>query len=517
MGSEVVGDAAAEYARQALFMMSAACEHPRLTPECPFSVEVRPGVRTCREQCHDVLLEHGLPLPTFEDAPRASAARRPVPVAAPFDASAEYLQAQDRRGSRWPLPALIWALRQHLSRVPVALADRSREEEIDLVLAELARRGFDVDGFVRLGLGQDIVEALFIETLLPRLVRAGGGSEGPEGAEAAPRGPEVPDGWHALLDEVLSAEPDGTLELPFVSMPEEQRRAAAEVGRVVRSSFRTRVNAWVLTAPLVDIVALRPPPWEDFGQNAGAAQPTAEARHRQQWLVDRFTVAYYDEWRPESRKAEWRWLQGAEVPPCLAALMDCRERREDDLARTIAADAAFEPVGPEQHLARLKNKGVQFLRAGRRAQGAAIFDAMRELNWNLPEPHNDYGCAILPDAPEAALTALDAARGLGYCRTVNTADRALAYALLNRDEEVYAVAEGVAANYDNEDDDGSILWEPAATLAGEPVLSEDLVSPRDYVLEVAALVAERASDLAAAMRWRAELDRRAGGPPAASA
>lgn len=518
MSSEAFDGVADEYARQSLFVMSAVCEHPTLTPECPFSVEVRPGVRTCQEQCHEILQAHGLPLPKYEDAPRAAVERRPSSVAAAFDASAEYLQAQDRRPSRWPLPALIWALRQHLMRVPVAMGDRSREEEIELILAELARQDFNVEGLVRLGLGDDIGEALLFGTLLSRLVRAGGGVDGPDGGEAALVGPEIPERWHGLLDEVLTREPDAaTLELPFVSMPAEERRATAEAGRVLRGSFRTRLNAWVLTAPLADVVALHPPEWGDFGTDAGAAQPTAAERHRQQWLVDRFTVAYYDQWRPESRKLEYRWLQDAEAPPCSPGFMDCRERREDDLARTIAVSAAFDPVGPEGHLARLKFKGVQLLKAGRRAEAGAIFEGMRELNWDLPEPHNDFGCAILPDAPEAALAALDVARGLGYRRTLNEANRALAFALLGRDDDVFALAEGIAANYDSEDGDGSILWEPPSTLAGAPALSDELLSPRDYVLEVAALVAERASDHVAAMRWRGELGRRSEDPPAASA
>ncbi len=71
MSEDAGGGAAQEqYARQALFVMSAACEHPTLTPGCPFAVEVRPGVRDCREQCHDIPRAHGLPLPTFQEAPR---------------------------------------------------------------------------------------------------------------------------------------------------------------------------------------------------------------------------------------------------------------------------------------------------------------------------------------------------------------------------------------------------------------------------------------------------------------
>lgn len=101
-GDEAGGEKHERYAREALFLMSASCEHPTLTPGCPLAVEGRAGVRDCREECHDVLLSHGLPLPTYDDAPARPVVRGAFSIGAPFDASALYLQARSagRPGGR---------------------------------------------------------------------------------------------------------------------------------------------------------------------------------------------------------------------------------------------------------------------------------------------------------------------------------------------------------------------------------------------------------------------------------
>lgn len=506
-------DAHQRYARTALFLMSAACEHPSLTPQCPFAVEVRPGVRSCEEQCHAILLENGLPLPTYDDAPRSPAPRRPFALSPAFDASALYLQSQDRRPSRWSVPALMWALKQHLTAGPVDLSARTRQEEVALCLAELARRDFDVDALVRLGMGGDVLEALIVGMLIPRLARDAGVpmvvASGDAPGLDLPNVPDVPGPWHDLLDSVLAREAEEVpSELPLMmAFASEDRRAASQVARVLRGSFPRRLAVWVTTAPLADVVAWTAPSVDGFVDEVpeDRAEPTKEQRDRQRWLVDRFTVAYYDEWSRDSRHLEFRWLRNDVDPPCAASVMDVRERREDDLAKTIAVAAVTAPVGPEQHLTSLRQKGVELLAGGRRAAAAAVFEAVRELDWDLPEPHNNYGFALLPDSPEEALKALRLAKDFGYTLTVNTANQALALALLGRDDDVLALAEAFLAGFEAEDADDAMLWDPASALAGEPVL-EDLVSPRAYVLEVAALVAERAGDTAGADRWRHELN-----------
>jgi len=510
MSEDAGGGAAQEqYARQALFVMSAACEHPTLTPGCPFAVEVRPGVRDCREQCHDIPRAHGLPLPTFQEAPRPPSASRPFSVSPAFDASAAYLQAQDRRLSRWSLPALLWALKQHLTRADVDVVGRTRDEEVDLCLMELARRDFDVDALVRLGMGEEIMEAVLLGTVIPRLAR---GDDVPAGPEAGTLS-DAPEGWQELLDDLLAVEPGEGSELPLpAGIGPDKVRAARELARILRGSFPRRLMAWIVSAPLAALATWTPPGLDRFPAETEQPQPTAEERNRQRWLVDRFTVAYYDDWDRESRHLEFRWLRNDCEPPCAQALMDLRERREDDLARTIAVAAVLAPVGPERHLSSLRQKGLDLLRAGRRAAAVAVFEAVRELDWDLPEPHNNYGFALLPDAPEQALAALRLANDLGYGLTVNSANQALALALLSRDHEVLEIAEAIVANYDDEDAGDAFLWEPGRTLAGDPVLVP-MVSPRDYILEAAALVAGRGQDQATARHWRTMLSARTRGNP----
>ncbi len=308
-------------------------------------------------------------------------------------------------------------------------------------------------------------------------------------------------------------EPGEGSELPLpAGIGPDKVRAARELARILRGSFPRRLMAWIVSAPLAALATWTPPGLDRFPAETEQPQPTAEERNRQRWLVDRFTVAYYDDWDRESRHLEFRWLRNDCEPPCAQALMDLRERREDDLARTIAVAAVLAPVGPERHLSSLRQKGLDLLRAGRRAAAVAVFEAVRELDWDLPEPHNNYGFALLPDAPEQALAALRLANDLGYGLMVNSANQALALALLSRDHEVLEIAEAIVANYDDEDAGDAFLWEPGRTLAGDPVLVP-MVSPRDYILEAAALVAGRGQDQATARHWRTMLSARTRGNP----
>lgn len=497
------------YVGAALFKMSADCEHPTLTPACPFSVELRPGVRNCHEQCHDILLAHGLPLPTHADAPKEPPVQRQSgpTVAAAFDASVLYMEDQQRRPSRWSLPSVLWALKQHALHRSIDTVGRTRQEEVDLCLAELVRRGFDADAVVRLGLGTRVSDGLLVGTIMGRLAREHGIEMETGEADLDASAPDISDAWQDLLDAVLRDESaDGiAAELPFsTNFDEDHRKAIKTVMEVVHGSFAARVANWVATAPLVDVIAWTAPSQAEFVVPPPAPQPTSAERDRQRWLMDRFTLPYYDAWARESRHLEFLWMRGEEAPPCAVALMDLREQREDELAKVIAVAAVLAPVSPEDHLTSLRFKGLALLRANRRAAAVAIFEAVRELDWELPEPHNNYGFALLPDDPQDALGALVLAHQLGYERTVNAANRALALALLGHDSAVYEVAANVLANYDNEDEDDSVLWDPVAMLTGKPVLV-DVSSPRDYVLEVAALVADRAGAIKTAASWRSHV------------
>lgn len=157
---------AGTYVARAMFALAASCEPPSLRPDCPYSVALAGGVRTCEEQCRDILIDHGIKPP----GPDLVALAMPAVAQGPraFDASERYMHERDKHVSRWSVSALLWALRQHLTRTPVGVAGPGDpERETGLCIAELARRGFNVEDLVRLGLGQDIARAVTFTAVLP--------------------------------------------------------------------------------------------------------------------------------------------------------------------------------------------------------------------------------------------------------------------------------------------------------------------------------------------------------------
>lgn len=516
------GELARTYVARAMFALSAACEPPALRPDCPYSVELAGGVRTCRQQCHDLLAAQGIETPGPDLVPLPMPAARTAARA--FDASEHYIRERGRHMSRWSVPALMWALRKHLTRTPVGVAaPGDPEREIAECLAELQLRGFDVDELVRLGMGEEISVAVVVSTLavLPPELLAGGEAPVTPFRATDPSAAGQWAAWVALLDGVLAEEdPDAGLQGEVPPFPNEMPGGAARYGRRVeaalRGTFPKRVQRWLASAPLTDVGAWRAPQPSAFVLGPQTAPPVLDQRRdRARWLVERFTELSLADWSPRSRLLEFQWVRGLQPPPCGPVHMAPPQPDPVDLAETIAVDAVTKPAGPERHLALLKHKAIELLLAGQRTAASAVLDTSRRLEPDLPEPHNDYAFSVIPDDPAAALKALEHARGLGYDRTVGIANRTLCLAMLGRPQEALATARRVVDAYPSEDRDGSYLWDAVAALEeGAGVLRQG-VSPRDYVLDLAVRVAARTGDPDLARSWRDHRDRLAGPRPAA--
>ena len=516
------GELARAYVARAMFALSAACEPPALRPDCPYSADLAGGVRTCRQQCHDLLAAHGIEPPGPDlvalPMPAARAAARA------FDASEHYIRERGRHMSRWSVPALMWALRKHLTRTPVGVAaPGDPQRETADCLAELHRRGFDVDDLVRLGMGEEISVAIVVSTLavLPPDLLTGPGAPVTPYRATDPSAAGQRAGWAALLDGVLAEEdPDAGLQGEVLPFPSEMPGGAARYGRRVeaalRGTFPKRVQRWLASAPLAEIGTWQAPTAGEFDLG-GQTWPAEleQRRDRARWLVERFTELSLADWSARSRLLEFQWARGLQPAPCDPAHMAPPLPDRADLAETIAVDAVTKPAGPERHLALLKHKAIELLLAGQRAAASAVLDTSRRLEPDLPEPHNDYAFSVIPDDPAAALEALEHARSLGYDRTVGVANRALCLAMLGRPQDALDAARRVVDGYPAEDSDASYLWDPDAALDGGAAGLQEGVSPRDYVLDLAVAVAARTGDPDLARSWQADRDRLAGPRPAA--
>lgn len=316
----------------------------------------------------------------------------------------------------------------------------------------------------------------------------------------------------ALLEEILAEEsrasgagdllpfPD---EVPGTGMVGFRRR----VHGAVQGSFHVRLSTWIATAPLKDIVGWAAPASGRFGLTPLANEPLAARQDEARWTVERFTEPYYGRWAPSSLHLEFEWSRRARPGGCDEQHMQERVPHRLDLAETIAADAVTRPDRHEFQRSLLKAKAIELLTSGQRGAAAALLDASRTLDDDLAEPHSDYAFLVLPDDPEGALRALDRARALGHDRTVSLGNRALCLALLGRGKEGLPEAGRVLSEYDQEDSTKSFMWDAGSALAGQPgVLVRD-VSPRDYVLDLGALIAESVGDEAAAAVWRNEGER----------
>lgn len=479
----------------ALKVYSDDCQHPQLSPDCPFSVEVQPGVRDCDEQCAVLLREQGVPVGDEPFPPRRTLSKRPG-TGASGDLRQRYLiDRGGRHVRRWALTSLVTHLVMELVSAPITAS-----EDPGLyrrVIKELRARGVDVDALLRLGVGLVLAPVITMGLVVPAIW--------PDDEPFPTAIP--PAGWADVLDAVLADTPP-----PDAPGDDAHRRFIAALS----SDFPRVAIEWAATATLDDLLAWQPPTLAALAAIREACQSdrmaTGTDRVVQGWLLDRWTQSYFDDWRSESLRLEYKWALGEEPSPCDDALMLSRGVDLSELSKTIAVDAVMRPAGPEQAFHNLKTWAAGLLSRGRRSDAAAVLDGARRLSWELPEPHNDYGFCLLPDDPAGALAALDEATRLGYRRTVNVCNRILALHLLDRDADALGVAASMAANYENEETLPSMLWAPES-VSGEPRLLE-AANPRQYAIDLAVVIADRVGGGVAA-DWRALRARLSGGEPLA--
>jgi hypothetical protein len=465
-------DSAATLMLAALTAFSNACQHPTLSIECPFSVPVRPGIRTCNEECVTILEANGVSLNLSEPFPITASLQRHPRVTVGGDLRERYLREAGMRVRRWSLTSLV----THLSETLLAGPITAEKEALHLqVVDELTRRGVSVGDLVRLGVGVRLGQMLALSVVLPPLWPAD------EVEEPCPV-PTATEGWLTIFDTFMVSR-----GMSADQMDDPQIR----FNKAMSENFAAFAIAWASEARLADIFSWRAPP--------PSALPRIEARSRdhsdvedieiQIWLLERWTQSYYDDWSSKSLRLEYRWALGEAAAPCNDALMRARTIDEVELTKTIAVDAVMSPAAPESAFQNLKRWAFELLQSGRRSDAATVLDGARRLSWELPEPHNDYGFCILPSDPSGALEALEESMRLGYQRTINLCNRMLALHLIGKNEAALQLAETVANNFHPADEPHAALWDPISVRDEDPQLQRN-VQPKEYAIKLAVLISQ---------------------------
>jgi len=396
----------------ALREFSESCRPPELIAACPFSIETEAGVRSCGEECFDILgannagapitdvvLDGGL---TVQRRVLPRSRRGSVGLSRPFDAK-EIFQEDSGAGEppRWRLAALIYGLDDLVTTAPPVDSDSAqiRLSRITDLIELIEARGLDVEKHLEHSLRRRTVPVLMGALRHPVLRQ--------EPAEFA-NGDE----WVDLLD--LGEDSDvKTLQL---------------------TALQT-VITWTQGASRDDLLNCNPPDnvAEGFPPRAG---PDA-AREVGEWMVDRFCTTYISEWSDVSLRQEWEYLHGSLMPPCPSTEMSVRVVAEDEIARVMAERFA-KPKGADPTqlpVPDLVEPAAALLEEGRSAEAEALFEALLQMNPSNAATHNNLGFCILPDQPVRAIGHFEEATKLDPDFDLAKLNRILALALVGKRDE----------------------------------------------------------------------------------
>lgn len=533
---------------EALTSFSDACRAPELTPNCPFYTVGSDGP-VCGEQCKDLLGEHGgqRRSPGVTDLgdgfevhrrrPRPRPRRGPADGEPAFDARQLYLADQERPRDSRSVASLIYELQERLYFGP-PLDEEDRPEYTYEVLAdvdELYRRGIDAERLVRQGLSDLIVTGVSFFALTD-VMRAQDTADGQARTVNGPwqrllhtsHADGAPNHWldvdWAWLIRRMSAATFASRHvaplLPPAESPaaEDDANSQALINYAVAGRFPHLLRRWVATAPLEDVLNWHAPDYDAFHAEGpeGSRAERGSDQHLGQWLVDRFSRTYLNDWALDSLKKEWQYLLGNCQGAAPADVMRTRRVRAEEVAATIAdLVSKGDPVLPGPPLPtppemfKFVRVAVDSLMSGRREDAAALYRGLVQVYPRDPDVVNNYGFCLLADDPATALTWLNRAaalRGSDFDPT-NAANRTFALNRLNQFEEALRVAEDLAERGTT---CSAYLW----LAKGEDWTLGEHVDALTYTAEQARLAAKALGDLVAAEKWADRLlgyqDRAAG-------
>ncbi|TDC67834.1 hypothetical protein E1200_13660 [Actinomadura sp. GC306] len=341
-----------------------ACDPADRHRDCPHSVQ-RDGVFTCHEECRDLLtslLRRG----------RTPAMSNPHA----FDAR------QIRLSETEPTPNVLWHT-SSLLQVVVKVARTNPLGEHDGInlrryvdatsaLGALGCRGLDPEGLIRRGVAETVKLAI------------AGWLEISELTDESRRDTALLDRWRTFFAESAEkpASPGDYIE-------------AALFGRCAE-----RLNAWLQTAPVEDLLRWRPPEeWPESPPSASAGSET----ELWTWLVERYTETYLSEWSLDSLKREYTFLKGTWRPGLPTEILDGRILAIEEVATELAERAVAEgdSIDPAT-MTSLINQAAALLETGQRKAAAALMDGARRLKPSDLVLQQNHAFCFLPDHPGRA-------------------------------------------------------------------------------------------------------------------
>lgn len=401
---------------RALLLYSETCEAPELKPDCPFSIDVGPGQRSCGEECLELLEHHdisrlaeGINMGNgifIRQNIRPS--RYPKLQEKAFDAREIYLTDIDKVSPRqWRLPSLLKGLVEEVScRPPLdSKLRKERRDHIEEIISIVEEHGINF-------------EDQLLSNLRPFI-----------GASA------VASIFRFYGDENVSAEKD----LWSIFLKEQFDKTKSPVRDTVEDFMDIifLVTKWSYTASYDDLIAWIPPKQTESSELTITEELEIDLYGG--WMMDRFTETYLDRWSIDSLRKEWLYLHGKEQAPCLSSDMNIRKVPKDKIAKIMAdrlttgqthsrASLVYELVAPS----------LEFIREGRRKEAAALFEASIRIDPANADAYNNLGFCILPDDSKKALKYFKKALDLGgtHNRHIHIANRILAFSILGKRESV---------------------------------------------------------------------------------
>lgn len=400
---------------RALRYYSDSCEPPELMAECPFSVDEGLGQRGCGEECVDLLATHNAPPATEEiklgngisivRSIRPRARQTSLSISKAYDAREVYLTDKATKPPQhWFLASVLQGLAEEVSTAPPLEPDLviKRRDHIYELVRIVEERGLN-----------------FEVQVMPYLQRI-------------------------IIGPVLAA--------TFM-----EDRTIDKSGSEIRKAIDCIIT-WVNTVSFDGLIGWKLPLQLDSIIEAHQRLPTPGADG--QWIWDRFTVTYIEEWATDSLRREWEYIHGEKRAPCHSKEMLRRMISEKQLAKVMADRLAHSDQQRFTLADDFVKQAVKFLEEERRLDAVILFKAAVLKEPKSPKAHNNLGFCLLPDDPRKALQCFEKALELdGVDIQLVNVNRILVLALLGRRASAMDLAQSFLDSDSASDLVHSWLWD----------------------------------------------------------
>ncbi|MDE0656023.1 MAG: hypothetical protein OXH58_05555 [Acidimicrobiaceae bacterium] len=465
--SELPDGRVEEIVFRALESYSDGCEAPELTPECPFSVDVEPGLRACGEECRIILNGYPGYSPSGEIAiggeigvrgtrPTRDRSIRTSGSIKPFDSREIWLSEKETLPvEQWNLVSLLHGLLDELSVPPTddLVAVLERRARIDRLVYCIEELGLDFDlhvmHAVRPRMPSFALEKLFTseDDFLDRH--------------------SVLKSWRALGADLAEHSDASSVDA-----------RGEEIAAILKPLF-----IWSLTGSFNDICSWEPPEQLVLDQSSLKTLPVPDEVG--QWMTDRFLETYLKDWSTTSLHHEWSYMHSAGLSPVNEEEMSVRYVRQEELDRHIAARAVDGATTGKKLTDHLVKPAVAFIEDGQPAKAATLFEAVTLEEPDDPAAFNNLGFCLIPDQPERALVALERSLILPACDTLlNSINRAVCLGRLGRYTSAIDLASSALETIDNNENFFSWLWDVQDLLANNSAALVTCDDPAQYLTDL---------------------------------